>query len=116
MAGDGIAVIEVAKLVTKGTLALFSSAAFDQNTARINQVATYGLDIFATSYKTSADTLVRCVLEQGADPDTLVYPIVFCIDTTWNCDLKRSSAKVHCCWTRNVISKRSILYLNTGAL
>lgn len=64
-------------MVTKGTVSLFSSAAFDANTARINRVASYGLDIFATAYKTAADTLVGCVLEQGADADTLVYPIVF---------------------------------------
>jgi hypothetical protein len=56
---------------------LFTSDSVDENNARINQSAVYGLDLFAGSYKTAADTLVNSVLEHSADHDTLVYPIVF---------------------------------------
>jgi hypothetical protein len=56
---------------------LFAGEGDYKSNARINQNRAYGLDLFAGGYKTAADTLVKYVLENNADHDTLVYPIVF---------------------------------------
>jgi hypothetical protein len=56
---------------------LFISNVDYQNNARINQNKTYGLDLFAEGYKTAADVLVKHIVEDNTNQDTLVYPIVF---------------------------------------
>lgn len=45
------------------------------NNARINLF--YGFDVLAVGYQSAADILVKHVIENGTDQDTLVYPIVF---------------------------------------
>lgn len=45
------------------------------NNARIN--CFHGFDVFAEGYYNGADILVKHVIENGTDQDTLVYPIVF---------------------------------------
>ncbi|HEY9853751.1 MAG TPA: hypothetical protein V6D28_30050 [Leptolyngbyaceae cyanobacterium] len=54
---------------------LFISDIDCMNDARINLF--YGFDVLAVGYKSAADILVKHVIENGTDQDTLVYPIVF---------------------------------------
>lgn len=48
-----------------------------QNDACVNQKVNHNFDLFAEGYKTAADILVKHVVEESSDQDTLVYPIVF---------------------------------------
>lgn len=54
---------------------LFISDIDCMNDARINLF--HGFDVFAVGYQSAADILVKHVIENGTDQDTLVYPIVF---------------------------------------